>query len=164
MDKIPANDDITVMVAKALRRIIHAVDLRSRRLISSHGITGPQLIILRLLSELDGSTVGVLTREVHLSQATVTGIIDRLEKRGFVERRRSEADKRCVDVSLTDSGRKVLENAPPLFQEKFMTEFAGLHDWEQSQILSTLQRVVSMMEADNVEMEPILTTDLLEQE
>jgi DNA-binding MarR family transcriptional regulator len=142
---------------------MHAVDMRSRRLISSHGITGPQLMILKVLSVLNGSSVGELTREVHLSQATVTGILDRLEKRGLVERQRSDVDKRKVNVSLTDAGKNILADAPPLLQEKFMSEFAKLEDWEQTQILSSLQRIVSMMEASDIEVEPILTSDSIEE-
>jgi DNA-binding MarR family transcriptional regulator len=158
-----AGDKVTEMVVTALRRIMHAVDMRSRRLISSHGITGPQIMILKVLSVLNGSSVGELTREVHLSQATVTGILDRLEKRGLVERQRSDVDKRKVNVSLTRAGEKILADAPPLLQEKFMSEFAKLEDWEQTQILSSLQRIVSMMEASDIRVEPILTSDSIEE-
>ena len=149
---------VTEMVVVALRRIIRAIDLRSRFLVTRYGLTGPQLTVLRELSEHSGVSVGELTRTIHLSQATVTGILDRLAKRELIDRQRSDQDKRRVQVWLTDTGKQMLIDAPPLLQEEFTDEFSKLEDWEQSQILSTLQRVVSMMEAKHIDATPILTT------
>jgi DNA-binding MarR family transcriptional regulator len=149
-----AEEVLAEMVVVALRRIIRAIDLRSRDLVTRYGLTGPQLTVLRELAAQDGISVGQLTREILLSQATVTGILDRLARRGLVRRRRSERDRRRVEVWLTDAGRQMLADAPPLLQEEFIRDFGKLEDWEQSQILSALQRVVSMMEAGPVEAGP----------
>ena len=149
---------ITEMVLVALRRIIRAIDLRSRSLVTRYGLTGPQLILLKQLSSQDGGSVGELTRAIHLSQATVTGILDRLAKRELVRRERSTDDRRRVQVWLTEEGRKLLADAPPLLQEEFTEQFDNLEDWEQTQILSAIQRVVAMMEAKHIEATPILTT------
>jgi len=156
--RIGFRDEVTEMVVVALRRIIRAIDLRSRFLVTSYGLTGPQLMVLKELSVHGGAYVAELTRAIHLSQATVTGILDRLEKRGLVRRQRSDEDKRRVHVWLTDEGQRLLADAPPLLQEEFTGEFSRLEDWEQTQILSALQRVVLMMEAKHIEATPILTT------
>jgi len=113
---------------------------------------------LKELSVHGGVYVAELTRAIHLSQPTVTGILDRLEKRGLVRRQRSDEDKRRVHVWLTDDGERLLADAPPLLQEEFTAEFSKLDNWEQTQILSTLQRLVLMMEAKHIEATPILTT------
>ena len=146
------------LVVMALRRIIHAVDLRSRHLVTHYGLTGPQLTVLRELSAHSGIFVGGLSRAIHLSQATVTGILDRLAKRELVRRQRSDEDNRRVQVWLTYEGTQLLADAPPLLQEEFTDQFSKLEEWEQSQILSALQRVVSMMEAKHIDATPILTT------
>ena len=151
-------DTFCDMVLVALRQIIRAIDLHSRHLVMQYGLTGPQLVVLKELSMHDGISVGELTRAIHLSQATVTGILDRLAKRELVRRQRSDQDKRRVQVWLTDAGKQMLIDAPPLLQEEFTDEFSKLEDWEQSQILSALQRVVSMMEAKHIDATPILTT------
>ena len=145
-------------VLVALRRIMRAVDLGSRRLVAHHGVTGPQLILLKEVARREHSSVRELCDDVHLSQATVTGVLDRLEKRGLVNRCRSNEDRRRVLVSLTEYGAAVLEQAPQLMQETFVSAFEGLQDWEQTQILSSLQRVVAMMEADELDSAPILVT------
>jgi DNA-binding MarR family transcriptional regulator len=149
-----AQEVLAEMVLVALRRIIRATDLRSRELVTRYGLTGPQLSVLRELAPQDGISVGQLTREMLLSQATVTGILDRLARRGLIRRRRSEQDRRRVEVWLTDAGRQMLADAPPLLQEEFIRDFGRLEDWQQSQILSALQRVVSMMEARPAEPRP----------
>ena len=149
---------LTHSVIVALRRIIRAIDLRSRFLVTHYGLTGPQLGVLKELSVRDGVSVGELTASVHLSQATVTGILDRLAKRGLVRRHRSPQDRRRVRVWLTEAGRKLLADAPPLLQEEFTRQLDKLDPREQTEILSALQRVVAMMEARDIKAAPILTT------
>jgi DNA-binding MarR family transcriptional regulator len=142
----------------ALRRIIRAVDLHSRQLMDACGLTGPQLVALRELARGGTSTARDLARTVQVSQATTTGILDRLERRGLITRARSESDRRALDVALTDEGRRVLAAAPPLLQQRFTAELAQLQGWEQTMILATLQRVAAMMDAQNLEARPHLIT------
>jgi DNA-binding MarR family transcriptional regulator len=149
-------------VMAALRRIIRAIDLHSRSLVHSYGLTGPQLVVLKELIDSAPKTVSELAASVSLSQATVTGILDRLERKSMVSRARDTADKRRVLVTPTGAAEEVLAGAPPLLQEHFTEAFAGLPDWEQSQILSSLQRIVALMEAGDVEAGPILTTGPLD--
>ncbi|MGD8375612.1 MAG: MarR family transcriptional regulator [Acidobacteriota bacterium] len=146
------------LVLQALRRITRAIDLHSRSLIRSHGLTGPQLFVLRDLARREPVTVGKLAEQVNLSQPTVTGILSRLERRGLLSRERSRFDRRQVLVSVTDKGRRVAATSPSLLQERFLTEFEQLLDWEQSLILSSLQRVVAMLEARELDASPILAT------
>jgi DNA-binding MarR family transcriptional regulator len=145
-------------VLLALRRIIRAIDLQSRALIQQCGLTGPQLIVLHSLSELGRVSSGKLAATVSLGQATMTGILARLERRGLIERRRSISDKRRMMVETTPAGEEMLRKAPPLLQESFLDQFDVLESWEQTLIISSLQRVVSMMEATALDATPILTT------
>ena len=142
----------------ALRRITRAIDLYSSRLAQDHGLTAPQLVVLGELSRAEEITAGQLAKNVSLGNATVTGILDRLSKRGLIERRRAEQDKRRVLVKLTDLGVGTLENAPSLLQDRFVTEFEKLADWEQTLLLSSLQRVASMMEAKDLDAAPLLVS------
>ncbi len=145
-------------VLVALRRIMRAIDLHSRHLMQQHGVSGPQLVILQELAHIGEAPIGTLAKAVSLSQATVTGIMDRLEKRDLVKRRRDENDKRRVLVEVTSEGKRLLLAAPPPLQESFVREFTQLEVWEQSLILSSLQRVVSMMEATELEATPMLAS------
>lgn len=140
----------------SLRQIIRAIDLHSKRLERESGLTGPQLLVLQLIQRAGEITAGVIAREVSLSQATVTSIIDRLERKGILQRQRSTDDKRKVMVTLTEAGEKALEKAPTLMQESFINSFNRLEDWEQALLLSSLQRVASMMNATELDAAPLL--------
>jgi len=154
----PGPTPTTVQVVEALRRIIRAVDLHSRSLVQRYRLTGPQLVVLRSIAENPLSTVGRIAHAVHLSQATVTGILDRLESRGLVVRTRSTDDRRRVHVSLSADAEEMLRAAPPLLQEHFIRRFEELDGREQRRILGSLEQVVSLMEARELDATPILAT------
>ncbi len=147
-------DDVLI----AIRRIMQSIDLHSRYLMRQFGLTGPQLVILKELAKLGEVSVGELSKAISLSQATVTGILERLAKRGLITRRRSETDRRRVLVQATPECETLLEKAPPSMQESFIRQFNDLRDWEQMMILCSLQRLVSMMDARTFNAAPFLAT------
>lgn len=140
----------------ALRKIIRAIDMRSRQLSKQVGLTGPQLLILQKVGKEDGVMVKEIAEDINLSSATVTNILDRMESRNLVERIRSTQDKRKVGVFLTEQGKKALETAPLPFQEHFTNRFNAMEDWEKSQMVATLQRIASMMDAQDMDAAPML--------
>ncbi|MCW9032846.1 MAG: MarR family transcriptional regulator [Alphaproteobacteria bacterium] len=152
-----SNDNIYWQdVLISLRQIIRATDLHSKKIMKLSGLTIPQVVILRAIDDLGAVTVKALSDHISLSQATVTTILKRLELRGLVQRNRSENDKRAVHAALTSKGQEALENAPSLLHESFVNRFTALEKWEQTQILSTLQKVAKMMEAEDLDASPLL--------
>jgi len=143
-------------VLVSLRQIIRAIDLHSKRLEKESGLTGPQLLVMRQIASHGELTAGVIAREISLSQATVTTIIDRLERKNLLQRERSPHDKRKVMLSLTAAGRATLDRAPALLQESFIESFTRLEPWEQTLILSSLQRLAGMMHAADLDAAPLL--------
>jgi len=152
------NRTVSDSVMIALRKIIQAIDMNSKKLVKRVGLTGPQLVILQEISSLGEVTAGEIALAVSLSQATVTGILERMEKRGLLTRQRSDHDKRRIMVGITENGKQVLEDAPPLMQEAFVERFSSLQEWEQTMILSSLQRLVSIMDAKTIQAAPFLAT------
>lgn len=149
------HDDLGDQVVIALRRVIRAVDLHSRTLVQSHGLTGPQALILKALQK--GSLpAGELATRISLSQGTVTDILIRLEQRGLIKRTRDTQDRRRVLVETTETGLNLLEKSPPLLQERFVERFNNLQDWEKTQLLSSLQRIAGMMDAGDIDAAPVL--------
>ena len=143
-------------VLVSLRRIIRSTDLHSKRMIRECGLTTPQVMILKAIEELGDVTVRKISDHVLLSQATVTTILNRLEQRGYIERVRSLVDRRIVNARLTETGHTVLEQAPTLLHDKFIERFDALDPWEKTQLLSSLQRVASMMDAETIDAAPLL--------
>lgn len=145
-------DDVLV----ALRRIMRATDLYSKTLSKTSGLTSPQLIILQFVREHPSCAPSAVAKAVSLSQATVTTIIDRLEARGLILREKGVIDKRTVSLSLTEAGQQLIAQAPRPLQEEFLRQFDSLHDWEQAAIISSLQRVAEMMDAQHIDASPLL--------
>jgi len=153
--------DVQQQVLRALRQIIRAIELHSRRLVQACGLTGPQLVVLRALENGSSMSVGEVAVNVSLSSATVNVILSRLESRGLVERARSNQDRRQVLIKLAPPGKTLLETAPPLFQETFIENFKKLAPWEETLILSTLQRIVAMMEVEDMDASSLLVPGAL---
>ena len=157
MDKI---DDVLV----ALRRVIRATDLHSKHLAKTTGLTAPQILLLQTIRDKGQVTIGEIANEISLSQATVTTILDRLEKRELVYRERSTQDKRKVHAYLTEEGTRVLQAAPRPLQEQFTREFGDLQEWEQTMIISSLQRIAQMMDAQHIDASPVLDVGTIDRQ
>lgn len=152
------NEAMNRSILSALRRIIRAIDLHSHHLMDEHGLTGPQLAALHEIARGGVVSASEVARAMQLSQPTMTGILERLERRKLITRTRSGTDRRTVDIGITDEGRRLLATAPPLLQERFSTALARLQPWEQTMILATLQRIAAMMDAEDLPATPQLVT------
>ena len=82
----------------SLRRIMRATDLQSQQLSRQSGLTVPQLLVMQAIAKEGSPSTSTLARHIVVSQATVTRIIDRLERDGLVKREKSSKDKRVVNV------------------------------------------------------------------
>ena len=140
----------------ALRQILRATEINSRALAKQCGLTPSQLILMQVITSASGATPSFLAKEVSLSQATVTALIDKLEKRELVRRRRDEADKRRVCVELTDQGAATLRQAPDSLQQRFEKGFDKLESWEQSFLVAALERTVALLDAEELDAAPVL--------
>ena len=154
---------ITNDVLIAIRKIIQSIALNSKSLVKRVGLTGPQLMILQEVVQAGEVSVGEVAKAISLSQGTVTGILERMEKRGLVTRRRSNSDRRRVLVQATVAGEGLMQTAPPIMQEAFVERFGALQDWEQAMILSALQRLVAIMDAKAINAAPILAAGPIEE-
>jgi len=146
-----------------LRKIIRSIELHSRDLSREFGLTGPQLLVLKNIKAHNPCNVRDIAKGANLSSATVTAILDRLEQRSYAKRSRSSVDKRRVEVTLTEKAQKVLESGPTLLQTRFVKRFNDLQDWEQTLLLSSLQRISKMMDAENLNepLAPVLASGSL---
>ncbi|PKH07095.1 MULTISPECIES: MarR family winged helix-turn-helix transcriptional regulator [Moritella] len=148
----------------SLRRVIRAIDIHSRQLNKQSGLTGPQLMVMQNIALLDAPLAKDIAKEIALSAATVTTIIDRLESRNLVVRTRSKTDKRKVHLSLSDAGKTLLSSSPKPLQEHFITRYQNLEEWEQSQLLSSVERIASMMDAEKLDAAPVLLVGQIQAE
>jgi len=145
-----------------LRQIIRAAEMHDKSLSKSIGLTLPQLVAMQTLHDEGALTVSTLAREMNLTQATVTSLVDRLVAKNLVERRKSSEDKRLVVVAPTPEGLNLLDDAPQTLQDEFTARFAELKEWEQLMLLSNLQRTAEMLNASQIDAAPIFDVGALD--
>ncbi|MBE3636843.1 MarR family winged helix-turn-helix transcriptional regulator [Mangrovicoccus algicola] len=143
----------------ALRRILRATELYSRDLAHAAGLTPAQLRVLQIVTGRGGSaTPKALATQMGVAQATVTALVDRLVARGMVGRERSETDRRQTNIVISDRGKAAVAEAPDALQQRYVRAFEQLRDWEQAQLLASLERVADMLDATDMDASPVLTT------
>ena len=140
----------------ALRRILKVTELNARALAQQSELTTSQSLLLQYVAEQEQALPSAIARAIELKQATITVLLNQLESNGFVTRSRDTEDRRRVWVRLTDAGNKVLEQSPDLLQSRFQKGFDRLESWEQSMIITALERIAALLDAKDVEAAPIL--------
>lgn len=148
-------------ILRTIRQMIRRISEHSRYLSRNVGLTMPQLVCLKAIGQLEerGSelaSVAQIAKEVQLSPATVSRIIDRLVKANLVTRERSDKDRRKVRLTLTTAGLERYEALPMPLQERFVTRLAELPDAERIQLLDSLRRVADLMDAGDLDAAPLL--------
>lgn len=147
----------------ALRQIQRKTELASKRLAQMAGLTPSQLVVLQILEERGETSAGELSKLTQLKHATITSLVDKLVAREFLTRRRVETDKRKVWLSLTDVGRAGLASAPNLLQEVFEQRFDALPSWHQAMLVSALERVSALLDAEDLDAAPVLDVGALDE-
>ncbi len=131
----------------------YAGRLASRRTTSklqAHGITPPQWTVLAQLMEQDGQSLSGLGSRALFDGPTMTGIVDRLETSGLVQRRRDSTDRRVISLYLTDRGRALMAALPPVGQMIDEEILRGLSREEIDCFVGTLRSIVAAYTRDEV--------------
>ncbi len=134
----------------SLRKIDRAIDLHSKKLKKQFGLTGPQLMVLKAIANNTNMQISAIAKDISLSQATVTSILDRLELQGYAKRQRNLLDKRKVNIVLTEKSKEILKNDVNLLQEDFYSNFNKLEKWEQMMILTSLERLETLLNVKHI--------------
>jgi DNA-binding MarR family transcriptional regulator len=131
---------------RIVETIIYLVT-ESRRLskeeATRHGVTPTQLSVLKLLHEIGDLSLGTLSKEIRAHNSTVTGIVDRMEAAGLVERARNDADRRVWIIRLTPAGRKVAERARVSPWDVLRDALAELSQPDQEKLTALMRKVAS---------------------
>src|SRR6478672_9850358 len=91
---------------RLLWAVHHALQTTSKRMERTLGVTGPQRLVLRVLSQRPGLSAGELARALHTDPSTLTGVLKRLQERKLIQRSSDSTDGRRVKLSATADGKK----------------------------------------------------------
>lgn len=114
--------------------------------VEENGFTPPQMHTLMWIGGEGPLTMGEIARRVGVTEKTVTGIVDRLETKGLVQRERDLNDRRVIRVYLTEDGVRTHEEMSSQVLAR-MTEFMSfLPDEDSSALVGIVQRLVTRLE------------------
>jgi DNA-binding MarR family transcriptional regulator len=126
-------------IARVVGQLIWLGSKRFAQQLSTYGLTAPQYFTLASLWHQDQACpMHVLAETTHQDAATVTGIVDRLVKLGYVSRHRGQDDRRKVYVTLLETGQQVVEEVGRARHEDWQRSFAGLSRSELDEMLRML--------------------------
>ena len=143
----------STMVAGILddvRRMFYVLAEQSRKAEHDTGLTGSQLLVVKLLDEESPMKVTDLARRMYLHPATMVGLLDRLEIKGLVQRIRSDKDRRVVHVSITDQGRELVRISPEVAKGLLVQGLEPLTDKKVKAISDGLELIVNLLGVQEV--------------
>lgn len=149
-NKVPSEIDLAtsqvfeMSLFQALRRLQQAGEVHAKRLARFGGLTPVQLMVLQVLAGETRLTASALSSRVSLTAATLSGLLDRLEERGLLQRHRDDQDRRRQWLLITDAGRELIRQAPSLMPPEFNQRFAALSDWERHALTAALLRAAEL--------------------
>ncbi|MEW4565618.1 MarR family transcriptional regulator [Bremerella sp. JC770] len=155
--------DLVERMLRAIRRVILKTSQYSRSLARNSGLTLPQLLCLRAIRDLsqekDEVTAAQVSNRVGLAAPTVSRILERMERGHLIERLRNSPDRRRVLIHLTETGKAKLAGIPTPLQEQFVNRLTSLHENELRGLVASLEQVVELMEAADLDAEPVISAE-----
>lgn len=131
------SESIGYLLKRSHKLLSAAVDQE----LAPYELTHPQFSILMMIKERNCSTAADLARETCNDTGAITRMLDRLEAKGIVTRARSAADRRVVNIELTDLGRLVVEKMPVVainVMNRHLQNFSGAEIAEFKRLLHKL--------------------------
>ena len=147
------SDDRTREVVWLIRKLVQGGELYTKELNKKYQVSAAQLSCLLALSEQGPLPPSQIAKYIMVNSSTITGIIDRLEQKGFVQRSRTSPDRRIITISLTEKGKSLVQSAPPPLQKKIVEGLKRLPPPEVDEIVQVLVKLATMMDVHELEVE-----------
>ena len=96
-----------------------------------------------------------MSRELYVTPSNITGIIDRLEKKGLVQRVRKEGDRRVALITLTQAGEQFSSQLPDPIEIKLISALSDLEAGKVADLRESLKLMVRLVDAQEIEDDPL---------
>lgn len=123
-----------------------------RAIFAGFGLTEQQWRVLRVLWEQDGRPLLALAERTLIQAPSLVGVVDRLQRNGLVERRRSRQDRRVVRICLTGRGRALKARVTPLVDAAYSRIEHSVTEAEWTDLLATLRKIAGRTASTNGDM------------
>jgi DNA-binding MarR family transcriptional regulator len=154
-----ANIDNEIIIK--IRQIVRSINLESKKIQKEYGVSIPQVLCLNYIREAPNfqTTQKNIRTYLNLNASTVTGIINRLEKKGYIARLPKLGDKRITSITLTSSGQKLLDKLPPLLQEQLSEKLNKLPMERVESVKVGLDELINILNIKDLDASPVLTAE-----
>ncbi len=146
----PAGDREIAEIVQTLRRLFRAIHEYSKAIQKGSGLSGPQVWALTILNAQAGLSARELAARMFVHPSTVTGIVNRLVRKGAITRTVDSSDRRGVRLSTTRLGGRILKTTPPPVQVGLTRALAALPPRRLRDLRTSLFRIACETEADRV--------------
>lgn len=137
-----------------VRRVQASLQRHIERRVQTLALTALQWSPLLLMAQGKGDTAAALARNLDTDTGSVTRMLDRLERKGLVQRRRSTGDRRVIHLDLTAAGTHAIGLVPFAIAEVLNLHLAGFSEREVAQLKNFLRRMISNGNPDAAETSP----------
>ncbi len=157
--------DTTDILIK-IRKIVRSINLESKKIQKEYGISIPQVLCLGFLQGAENyqSTQREIKNFLNLNASTVSGIINRLEKKGLIARLPKNGDKRVVNIVLTATGDQLLNRIPPLLHDQLSNRLKDLESSKLKSVEDSLDTLIDILDIQKIEASPIFTNEAILEE
>ncbi|HEV7427930.1 MAG TPA: MarR family transcriptional regulator [Thermoanaerobaculia bacterium] len=136
-------------ILDSIRRLVRMLRVSDRQAQAELGVSGAQLFVLTELGKTPAMSLNDLAARTLTDQSSVSVVVTRLVEAGLVSRDRDANDARRLVLHLTRAGRAMLQNAPPVVQERLLAVFDALSDDERKRFADTFQEIVDSVAGDD---------------
>lgn len=154
-------EERNLVILTQMRKIIRSLNIENKRIQKEFDLTIPQLLTLRHLQKSPKyvSNAKLIRDELLLNASTVSGILQRLEKKELIAKLSKTGDKRITRITLTAEGLKKLEAAPLSLFEKLDNGLDQLPKRQLAKIEESFKILVQILDAEDLDASPLLTTE-----
>jgi DNA-binding MarR family transcriptional regulator len=131
---------------RLLWAVAHGLESLSKRMARTLGVTGPQRLVLRLVGRFPSVTSSQLAVLLHVHASTLTGVLQRLERRGLLARRRDGQDRRRSLIGLTAEGRRLDVATPGTIEAAVTAALAKMDPGDATTARAALNLLISTLD------------------
>jgi len=151
----------TTEILIKIRKIVRSINLESKKIQKEHGVSIPQVLCLSFLNNSRNfqATQNDIRKFLNLNSSTISGIINRLEKKGLVARLPKSGDKRVVNIALTSKGEHIHKKIPPLLHDQLNLKLKKLPVDKLIEVENSLDILVNLLDIEEIEASPVIAMD-----
>nr|WP_276934164.1 MarR family transcriptional regulator [Globicatella sulfidifaciens] len=125
----------------ALKRSINEIESKTRKFVGSFGLNLNEFAVLEILYHKGKRTMQQIKEGILIANSSTTYIVDKLCDKGLVKREFTPEDRRVINVEITESGRKLMDELFPTHAEQLTANFDKLSEYDITEIRQLLKKM-----------------------